>query len=455
MAQRRDVPTLLPSCKQLIDVFSEPFVIIGQDYRIQAANRHYLEQYRANEEHVVGNYCYKVSHHSDTPCRNHGEHCPLDEVFRTRRATHVIHVHYDSDGNEENVQLQATPILDGEGNVVAMGETINRLGSPDEAKRKLLGHSPVMVRLTEILQRVAPTQTTVLLQGESGAGKECVAEYIHHHSSRGEGPFVIVDSTTLGEHLAESELFGHERGAFTSADKRKQGLIESAHGGTLFIDEIGELSPNLQTKLLRLLETSQIRRVGATGFIDVDIRIIAATHRDLREMVQQKQFREDLYFRLTAFPIYIPPLRERKEDIIGLAEHFLAKIPDNRHKPPLSPQIQSHLLNYDYPGNVRELRNIIERAAIMARSESLSPEHFSFFHESAPQQQVLHKSVDNLVPHNNVLQRRRSDIDKQEILTVLKKHAGHRVSAARELGMSERTLYRHLQKIKSKPAIPE
>ncbi|MDZ7663190.1 sigma-54 interaction domain-containing protein [Thiohalophilus sp.] len=454
MDQRRDSPTLLPSCKQLIDVFPEPFVIIGRDYRIQAANRHYLDQYRASEDQVVGSFCYKVSHHSDTPCRNHGEHCPLDEVFRTRRATHVIHVHYDSEGNEENVQLQATPILDNEGNVVAMSEAINRLGSPDEAKRKLLGHSPVMVRLTEILQRVAPTQTTVLLQGESGAGKECVAEYIHHNSNRADGPIVIVDSTTLGEHLVESELFGHERGAFTSANKRKLGLIESAHGGTLFIDEIGELSPALQTKLLRLLETSQIRRVGATEFIDVDIRIIAATHRDLREMVQQKQFREDLYFRLTAFPIHIPPLRERKEDIIGLAEYFLAKIPDTRHKPPLSPQIQSHLLNYDYPGNVRELRNIIERATILARNEPLSPEHFSFLNETAPQQQGSAESDEPMARHNNVLQRHRSDIDKEEILAVLQKHAGHRVSAARELGMSERTLYRHLQKIKSNSAIP-
>lgn len=449
MDQKHFESTLLPSCQQMIDMYPEPFVIIGRDYRIQAANRHYLEHYRTSRDKVVGNFCYKISHHCDVPCQQHGEHCPLDTVFQSSKPTHVIHTHYDCDGNEELVQLEAMPIFDEQGNIISMGESINRLSSVEETGRQLLGRSPVMLRLTEILQRVAPTQTTVLLQGESGVGKECVAEYIHRHSSRANGPLVVVDSTTLGESLVESQLFGHERGAFTGADKRKQGLIESAQGGTLFIDEIGELSASLQTKLLRLLETSQIRRLGATEFTDIDIRIIAATHRDLREMVRQKQFREDLYFRLTAFPIYIPPLRERKEDINGLVEYFLSMTPGGERKLPLVPEVQTLLMQHDYPGNVRELRNIIERASILAHEQPFQPEHFSFLDEPSPS--ASHNTVvdDENRSHDPLLNRRNITVNKQEILAILEKHRGHRVKAAQELGISERTLYRHLRQIKN------
>ncbi|MGM0593201.1 MAG: sigma-54 interaction domain-containing protein, partial [Pseudomonadota bacterium] len=310
-----------PSCEQIINILPDPFVVIDRDYKIIAANRNYLKHYgHSHPRDVVGRYCYEVSHHVDKPCSQHGEHCPLESVFETGQATQVMHIHYDRNGVEEHVQLHSNPLFDHEGNVIYVGEYIYPVSrQSDDAL--LLGRSRPMLRLTNLLQRVAPTQTSVLLQGESGVGKECVAQYLHQYSPRSGMPFVIVDCGTLGENLIESELFGHEKGAFTGANNRKKGLFEIADGGTLFIDEIGELPLSLQTKLLRVLETGTFRRLGGTDYLRVNVRVVAATNKNLKSMADEGSFRQDLYYRLSAFPVSVPPLRDRPEDIPVLAEH--------------------------------------------------------------------------------------------------------------------------------------
>ncbi|MEN8170947.1 MAG: sigma-54-dependent Fis family transcriptional regulator [Pseudomonadota bacterium] len=437
-----------PSCEQIINILPDPFVVIDRSYKIIAANRNYLKHYGyAAPGDVVGRFCYEVSHHVDAPCSQHGEHCPLETVFETGQPTQVMHVHYH-DGEEEHVQLHSNPLFDTDGNVMYVGEYIYPVHKPNSDGCILIGRSRPMLRLTSLLQRVAPTQTSVLLLGESGTGKENVAAYIHQYSPRSTMPFVIVDCGTLGESLIESELFGHEKGAFTGANNMKKGLFEAADGGTLFIDEIGELPLSLQTKLLRVLESGTIRRLGGTGYIRVNVRVIAATNKNLKQMSDHGEFRQDLYYRLSAFPINIPSLRERPDDIPALAEHFLSGMEEGDRFLPLSPEVIETLLTYDYPGNVRELRNIVERAAILAFGEEiLRPEHIVLDDEpaqtaAAPIQQAA--STGN----NNLLRRRHGRLSEEAVIRALEQTEGHRASAAQLLGVSERTLYRYVQRLR-------
>jgi len=364
-----------------------------------------------------------------------------------------MHIHYDHEDHEEYVQLQANPIFDEDGRVKYMGEYINPINQYNEPGGLLVGRSPPMMRLTSMLQRVAPTQTTVLLQGESGVGKECVAQYLHQYSSRPSGPFVVVDCGSLGEQLIESELFGYEKGAFTGASSRKKGLFESAFGGSLFIDEIGELPLALQTKLLRVLETGTVRRVGGTDYHKVDVRIIAATHRNLRQMVKSGDFREDLYYRLSAFPINIPSLRERKDDIHMLSEHFLRAIEEGEQHIPLSAAVIERLMSYDYPGNVRELRNILERAVILASGGVITPEAIVI--DGMDEQEYpafsgepFNRDAEVNTTTSNEWITRRNRLDDDVVMSALQRFDGHRKRAAEFLGVSERTLYRHMQRLR-------
>ncbi len=429
-----------PSCEQIIDSLPDPFVVIDRDYRIRAANRRYARQFGHEVDDVIGRHCYEISHRSDCPCSQHGEHCPLEHVFNVGEATQVIHVHYDRDGAEERVRISATPLRDSQGNIEFMGESMAPIRRPG-VPTLLIGQSPQMLHVIGLLQRVAETRTTVLLLGESGVGKECVAQYLHQYSRRWDQPFVVVDCGVLGEQLIESELFGYEKGAFTGADRRKQGLIEAADGGTLFIDEIGELPPELQTKLLRVLESGTIRRIGETEYRHVDVRFVAATNKDLREMAQSGGFREDLYYRLSAFPVTIPPLRERKGDIAALSEHFLGMLENGDRSIPIAPDVLEALLDHDYPGNIRELRNVIERALILAAGEPLSADHI-----------VIDRSDD--LPSTQTqrdgrayLRRRARRPGERAIIEALSEARGNRKQAARILGISERSLYRYLKEI--------
>ncbi len=446
-----------PSCEQIIDILPDPFVVIDRNYHIVAANRNYVQRFGKTRDDVIGQCCHHISHHSDVPCSQHGEHCPLEMVFESGEPTQVMHIHYDKEGREEYVQLLANPIRDDAGEVLYMGEYINPVHQDTHGDVVLAGRSRPMLRMISMLQRVAPTQTTVLLLGESGVGKECVAQYVHQYSGRPGGPFVVVDCGGLGETLIESELFGYERGAFTGAAQRKKGLFEAAHGGTLFIDEVGEMPLPLQTKLLRVLETGSVRRVGGTEYIKVDVRVVVATHRNLRQMVQDGAFREDLYYRLSAFPVNIPTLRDRKDDIPLLAEHFLHGLPDGDQFIPLPPAAIETLLAYDYPGNVRELRNIMERAVILAAGGAMTPEHVVLevggSGDTIPLAEVTSPLADrnpaSPVDDRATLVQRRNTLTDDSIFEALRRTGGHRRDAARLLGVSERTIYRYMQKLRT------
>ncbi|WP_150429539.1 sigma-54 dependent transcriptional regulator [Dechloromonas sp. CZR5] len=296
----------------------------------------------------------------------------------------------------------------------------------------LVGTSKAMEALQRMIEAVAPTDATVLIQGESGTGKEMVAQAIHEGSVRAGREMVTIDGGTLQETLFESELFGHERGAFTGADRQKKGLIEEAAGSTLFLDEIGETSPANQAKLLRVLETSTFRRVGGAKTLKADVRFVVATNRDLAELSQVGSFRSDLYFRLASFVIQVPPLRERRDDIPLLAMHFLQRFSRGIERK-LTAEAQKLLVAYDWPGNVRELRNLIERAAILAgRDERIRPEHFG----------PLLSRRDDAVIYAFEHQPKLADVERECLRQSLIRHAGNRAQVAAALGISERNIYR-------------
>ncbi|HID10821.1 MAG TPA: sigma-54-dependent Fis family transcriptional regulator [Candidatus Latescibacteria bacterium] len=295
--------------------------------------------------------------------------------------------------------------------------------------RTLIGQSPAMRKVLEMVEMVAPTRATVLIQGESGTGKELIADAIHRLSPRKDGPFVKVNCAALPEGLVESELFGHEKGAFTHAVKRFRGRFELADGGTLLLDEIGEVSPSVQVKLLRVLQEGIFERVGGEESLQVDVRVIATTNKDLWKAVQEGKFREDLYYRLQVVPIYIPPLRERKEDIPLLVQHFLRKYgrQEGKEKLAVSERALEMLTSYDWPGNVRELENAIERAVILTKGKVLKPEHFligGIRREKEPDEGPVTLE----------------EMERRLILRTLREEGGHRTRTAQRLGISVRTL---------------
>jgi transcriptional regulator with GAF, ATPase, and Fis domain len=251
---------------------------------------------------------------------------------------------------------------------------------------RVVGHSEAWKAVLKAATQVASTETTVLLTGESGTGKEVIARFVYRGSARRAGPFVAVNCAALPEHLLESELFGHERGAFTGAQQAKPGQIELAAGGVLFLDEVGEMSPSAQAKVLRVLEEREFQRLGATRTIKANIRLIAATNRELRRAVERGDFRQDLYYRLHVFEIRLPPLRERPEDVLPLSEAFLADIARSFGRPPagMTREAKHALMTYAWPGNVRELRNVLERAAIVCEGGLIAPEHLALQQDERP-----------------------------------------------------------------------
>jgi transcriptional regulator with PAS, ATPase and Fis domain len=284
----------------------------------------------------------------------------------------------------------------------------------------------------------------VLLTGESGTGKEVVARFIHHGSPRSRGPFIAINCAALPDHLLESELFGHERGAFTGAVAAKPGRIEQANGGVLFLDEIGEMSPAVQAKVLRVLEQREFLRLGGTRLMRADIRVIAATNRNLKAAITSGEFREDLYYRLGVFEIALPALRERPEDILELADAFLAEIGETVGRPPagIVRDAKDQLLSYHWPGNVRELRNAIERAVILADGGAIRPEHLPFTSPLQPRMPA-NVSIEAPLPAGGI---NLEDLERSLVVRALTQARHNKTRAAKLLGLTRAQLYSRIEK---------
>jgi DNA-binding NtrC family response regulator len=354
-------------------------------------------------------------------------------------------------------------------------------GAPPEPVQTgpIVVRSPVMKKLHDLLERVAPGDITVLILGDTGVGKEVLAEQVHRRSPRTSKPFLRLNCAALSESLLESELFGHERGAFTGAHQMKSGLLETAQGGTVFLDEIGELPMTVQVKLLRVLEERQVWRVGGVKPRPIDVRFVAATNRDLETAVTQHKFRQDLYFRLAGVILHIPPLRERPEEIEPLAREFVRQLSRQTRPATLSHEVISLLLGYSWPGNIRELRNAIERAVLLAGDGAVLPEHFavekmtatistpisetpiprardtrtseakapppsSVSHDTLPPQESGDAATDSMSLGER-LRRQVQEVERQHIIDALTRCGGNQTRAARELGISRRTLISRLE----------
>jgi DNA-binding NtrC family response regulator len=305
-----------------------------------------------------------------------------------------------------------------------------RKGSPFE----LVGSSRPMQDLLALIRKVAPTDSTVFIQGESGTGKELVANTVWRTSKRKDLPFIALNCATLSENLMESELFGHEKGAFTSAVQMKNGLVEVADQGTLFLDEIAEMPLALQAKLLRFLDSGEFRRVGGNRTLKADVRVIAATNKDLAGLIKTKDFREDLYYRLNVFTLSLPPLRERKEDIAELTDAFLGKYARKIAKPvpKLTPAALKALEAYSWPGNIRELENVIERAVILADRDTITPKELALAPDDRGEDESSPRTLEEL--------------EKEHILRVLREADGNQSKASQVLGIDRKTLYLKLKK---------
>ncbi|MFV9616204.1 MAG: sigma-54 interaction domain-containing protein [Gammaproteobacteria bacterium] len=426
----------------VLDVIDAPAVAITPDYRILAANHAYRKTY-GDGKPLHDRSCYEVSHRYTVPCDRAGESCPLADCLQTGRKQRVLHLHHTPRG-EEHVDVETYPVRNEQGEISYLIEVMRETHTASSRvdAYSMVGRSPVFNRMLALINRVAPAETAVLLLGESGTGKELVARAIHDSSKHSDKPFVVVECSGLTESLFESELFGHERGAFTGAHAKKIGLIESAEGGTLFLDEIGDVPLTLQVKLLRLLETGTYRRVGSIEAQQARFRLISATHRNLQSKVADDSFRRDLYYRISTFPIELPSLSERPEDLPLLIESLLSRLfPESTLS--LAAETLEILQHYSFPGNVRELRNILERATLLADDDVILPEHL-------PADVSANKNASKhvrLADAGKILPL--EEIERRYLAQVVSNFSGDRDKLASKLGISKRTLFRKLQNLKS------
>jgi len=452
----------------IIDTYNDPAVLIADDFEIIHANNAYLDLYNiknhcqhahlVNEEILAKkkHFCYEISHRYSRSCDQEGESCPLQLAKSTQNNQRVLHIHHTQYG-EEHIDISLYPIYDDSGKCyfLEIMKTIKHASARTVAKG-MVGKAPSFNKLVSLINRVADYDISVLLQGESGTGKELVAYAIHQSSVRKLNSCVTVECSGLSESLFESELFGHEKGSFTGAIHKKKGLVEEAIGGTLFLDEIGDVPLSLQVKLLRLIETRTFRRVGGVEQLNTDFRLVCATHKNLQEMVKIGEFREDLYYRISTFPIVLPPLRERTEDIPLLTDTLLERITGHK-KMTVSNESLAFFSQYHFPGNIRELRNILDLGRVMTDSNVIEMSHlpeYLFMDDRKKNTQELPLSV-SFVPdikqeHAMIEQLPSLEQHEKNYLLWLNQYFSEdKKGLADKLGVSERTLYRKLKDIDS------
>lgn len=434
-----DTPLNTAEMAGLLDALQDPAVLLSLEYRVVAANQAYTELY-GDGRPLQNRTCYEVSHGYSVPCDQAGESCPLIRCRQSGKKQRVLHLHNTSLG-QEHVDVELTPIHNHQGQLVCFLEKMRQVktAAASVSERGMVGRSAAFNQMLEMLQRAAPSEISVLLLGESGTGKELVAQAIHQASNRARHAFVTVECSGLTESLFESELFGHEKGAFTGALTRKQGLVEAARGGTLFLDEIGEVPLSLQVKLLRLIETGTYRRVGGVDPQQADFRLICATHRSLKAQVEQGLFRQDLYYRIAVFPIPLPSLAERRDDLELLISTLLKRIVGGE-KMSVSPAALNRLRQYAFPGNIRELRNILERGALLADAGIIELEHLPAECLAPFKPLEAQLAIPEIIPL--------ADVEKRYLQQVLAAFEGDYQQLAMHLQISERTLYRKLKALK-------
>lgn len=435
--------------QSIIDAHDNAFVVIDENYTIVAANKAYSDAYSVDPAEIVGNKCHQISHHSDVPCHLNGEDCPHKQVFETGQPHQVLHVHFDQDKQEEHVRIKGSPVRGADGRLF-LGESVFPVAKSHELgcdEQRMLGSSPAFMACIEEISSAARSNAPILLNGESGVGKEMAAEFAHRKSSRCGKAFVSIDCAALSEDMFESELFGHERGAFHGCVGKRHGLIEAADGGTLFIDEIGEIPLAVQGRLLRVLESGKFRRVGGHEELKADVRVVCATHNNLRKMVDDGSFRTDLYYRIAGISITIPPLRERRADIPAMVNVIIKKLrqPDGTQCKIAQDAIQL-LREYDYPGNIRELQNILQKAAALSTNGIITPDLLELDEFADIYQNPLadRRSGSRGIGDDSH-KRSMTELESDHIRALLLQFKGHRSKVADVLKISERTLYRKLK----------
>jgi transcriptional regulator with PAS, ATPase and Fis domain len=419
----------------MIETLEKPAIFIDTNYKILAVNSLYRDCNKSAVK-LGQSRCFEISHGHDTPCDMHGEECPMQTCKTTGRASRVVHIHNTGKG-KTYCDIVMKPIVDSDGITTGFLEILDRVdfASADPSESKMIGTSPPFTKMLSKIKSAAKADIAVLLQGETGTGKELVAKALHDSSKRAEKPYVVIECTGINENLFESELFGHEKGAFTGASNTKTGLIEVARGGTVFFDEIADVPLSMQVKLLRLIETQCYRTVGGLKQKKADFRLICATHKNLLQLVEQGLFRIDLYYRIAGFPISLPSLAQRKEDIPALALHFLKNSEMNFkrfHKDTLA-----HLSQYRFPGNIRELKNIVEQASLIASEDIIEVEDLP---EQVNLSQIKQASKNNeIISLEEVQANYLAELCEHQTLSI--------DDLADKLDVSTRTLYRKLQKL--------
>lgn len=425
-----------PQLKEMLESFDCPAILVSVNYEILASNQQY--------EHAFGKLksaetqrCFAVSHGYDVPCDQAGEDCPLDAAKQSGHKERVLHIHQTPRG-KEHVDVEMIPIHGQDGQLVYFVELLRPvpLASGDVASQELVGESKSFKKMLGKVAQVGKTDAAVLLLGESGTGKELAARAIHMASSRSDKALVTLECSGLSDSLFESELFGHKKGAFTGAQTTKTGLVELADGGTLFLDELGDVPLSMQVKLLRLLETGTFRPVGSSEVKRSDFRLICATHKNLLNMVEQGSFRSDLYYRINVFPIHLPSLAERVSDIPILAKSLLARLDQSGRKFQLTASAVELLSNYQYKGNIRELRNLLHRAIVLADTNVIDHRVLELCFEDEPAIDLSSETGKwkNLKAH-----------EQEYIQEAMLAHNNDKDKVADLLGISTRSLYRKLQ----------